>query len=321
MRILFFNNLLIFIAGFSSHEKIIFARINYDCMMYALKRILSGQKVKLKDKKEQIQLKKDPERNKNVELNESIVYAKRIQEGMMLKEKHLDRLFSESFLLFKPKDIVSGDFYWFTKLDNKIIIAVADCTGHGIPGAFMSVLGISLLNQIVIEEKNSDVSFILQRLDHKLKKAFGYSSEFREGEKYLYDGMDIALCCIDTEKECFSFAGAFRPLYHIAGSELTRLEGSRYPIGGLNLEVSRDYDKKSMSYRPGDRLYLFTDGYQDQFGGKKNKKFMAANFRKVLMKTSGLSMRTQQLELERVIAEWADHYEQTDDILVVGIRL
>jgi serine phosphatase RsbU (regulator of sigma subunit) len=263
----------------------------------------------------------EAEQRRSRELNESIIYAKRIQEGMMLKEKHLDRLFRESFLLFRPKDIVSGDFYWFTKLENKIIIAVADCTGHGIPGAFMSVLGISLLNQIVIEEKNTDVSFILQRLDHKLKKAFGYSSELPEGDKYLYDGMDIALCCIDTDSKNFSFAGAFRPLYHIAGTELTRLEGSRYPIGGLNLEASREYDKKTMSYRSGDRLYLFTDGYQDQFGGRNNKKFMAAGFRKTLIKTSGLSMRTQQLELERIITEWADNYEQTDDILVVGILL
>lgn len=264
--------------------------------------------------------KTEAEKNKNDELNESIIYAKRIQEGMMLKEKHLDRLFPESFLLFKPKDIVSGDFYWFTKLDNKIIVAAADCTGHGIPGAFMSVLGISLLNQIVIEEKNTDVSFILQRLDHKIKKAFGYSSEFTESEKY-HDGMDIALCCIDTEKHSFSFAGAFRPLYHISGTELTRLEGSRYPIGGLNLEASRDYEKKVMSFKTGDKLYLFTDGYADQFGGRLNKKFMAANFRNTLLKTSRFSMSTQRMELERYFNEWKNNAEQTDDVLILGIQL
>src|SRR4051812_39516824 len=110
-------------------------------------------------------------KDRSEDLNDSIIYAKRIQEGMMLKEKHLFRLFPKSFILFKPKDIVSGDFYWFSRIDQKIVLAVADCTGHGIPGAFMSVLGINLMNQIVIEERNTDVSLILQRLDHKLKKA------------------------------------------------------------------------------------------------------------------------------------------------------
>ena len=150
---------------------------------------------------------------KSDEINKSILYAKRIQEGMMLKEKHLFRIFPESFILFKPKDIVSGDFYWFTKIENKIIIAVADCTGHGIPGAFMSVLGISLMNQIVIEEKNTDVSYILQRLDHKLKKAFDYSNELIDEDKRPFDGMDIAICCIDYETNYLTFSGALRLPY------------------------------------------------------------------------------------------------------------
>jgi serine phosphatase RsbU (regulator of sigma subunit) len=276
---------------------------------------------KLKKRKTEIRLLDEPEHQKNEELNESIIYAKRIQEGMMLKEKHLARLFEESFILFKPKDIVSGDFYWFTKIGHKIIIAVADCTGHGIPGAFMSVLGISLLNQIVIEEKNTDVSFILQRLDHKLKKAFGYSNELFEESKRLYDGMDIALCCIDPEKQEFYFAGAFRPLYHISGNVLTRIEGSRYPIGGMQLEAARDYQHKTVSYTAGDKLYLFTDGYADQFGGKNNKKFMTANYRNILVKTARFSMQTQKMELERFFNEWKNNSEQTDDILITGIQL
>jgi serine phosphatase RsbU (regulator of sigma subunit) len=291
-------------------------------MMNTLKKVLIlPPGIRSKSGKEEIELKKEPDRSKNNELNESIIYAKRIQEGMMLKEKHLSRLFVESFLLFKPKDIVSGDFYWFTKIENKIIIAAADCTGHGIPGAFMSVLGISLLNQIVIEEKNTDVSFILQRLDHKIKKAFGYSNEYLEDSRNLSDGMDISLCCIDVEKQVFSFAGAFRPLYHISGSNLTRLEGSRYPIGGMRLEANRDYEKKIMSFLPGDKLYLFTDGYADQFGGKRNKKFMTANFRDILLKTSRFSMQTQRMELERFFSEWKNNCEQTDDILIIGVQL
>ena len=259
--------------------------------------------------------------SRNRELNESIVYAKRIQEGMMLKEKHLAKLFKESFLIFNPKDIVSGDFYWFTKLNDKIIIAVADCTGHGIPGAFMSVLGISLLNQIVIEEKNTDVSFILQRLDHKIKKAFSYSHELITEDRQMNDGMDISICSISPSEGILSFAGAFRPVYHVSENILTILEGSRYPIGGLNLEAKREYSKKTISYKTGDRLFMFSDGFADQFGGNRNKKFMAGKFRSLLLKTSRLSVSTQKDELERTFLEWRNNNEQTDDVLVVGVKL
>lgn len=258
---------------------------------------------------------------KSDEINKSILYAKRIQEGMMLKEKHLFRIFPESFILFKPKDIVSGDFYWFTKIENKIIIAVADCTGHGIPGAFMSVLGISLMNQIVIEEKNTDVSYILQRLDHKLKKAFDYSNELIDEDKRPFDGMDIAICCIDYETNFLTFSGALRPLYHISQNEFTCMDGSRYPIGGMNLESVRRYESQSINFSKGDKLYLCSDGYADQFGGPSDKKFMTTKFKSVVQKTANLSMHTQQLELERAFHEWKNNYEQTDDVLVVGVEL
>jgi serine phosphatase RsbU (regulator of sigma subunit) len=259
--------------------------------------------------------------NRSDELTDSIIYAKRIQEGMMLKEKHLFRLFPNSFILFKPKDIVSGDFYWFTRLENKIIVAVADCTGHGIPGAFMSVLGINLMNQIVIEEKNTDVSFILQRLDHKLKKAFDYSNDFIDEDKRPFDGMDISICCIDHTSNFLTFAGAQRPLYHISKNQLTTLEGSRYPIGGLNLESIRRYESQSVNFYRGDKLYFFSDGYADQFGGPKEKKFMTKQFKNVLQRTSRFSMQTQQLELERIFVEWKSNTEQTDDVLLLGIEL
>jgi serine phosphatase RsbU (regulator of sigma subunit) len=262
----------------------------------------------------------ETEHSKNHELNESIAYAKRIQEGMMLKEKHLFRLFPESFLLFRPKDIVSGDFYWFTKIGSKIVIAVADCTGHGIPGAFMSVLGISLLNQIVIEEQNASTSSILQRLDHKLKKAFSYSPDYQEDEK-SYDGMDIGICSIDHETQMIEFAGALRPLYHLNESGLNEIKGSRYPIGGLHLEKDRPYTTSSFNFAKGDKIYLSTDGFADQFGGKENKKFMTKKLKQVLHKTSRYSMNTQHQELERLLSEWKGNSEQTDDILIIGFQL
>lgn len=271
--------------------------------------------------KPMISLKADRIKEKKDELRDSIIYAKRIQEGMMLKEKHLSRLFPDSFLIFKPKDIVSGDFYWFTKIENKSIVAVADFTGHGIPGALMSVLGISLLNQIVIEEKNTDVSFILQRLDHKLKKAFGYSIDLIEEERHPYDGMDISICSIDSESNSISFSGALRPAYFYSENNIEKIEGSRYPIGGLRIEQERNYESHTLRYTPGDRLFLTTDGYADQFGGEKNKKFMVGKLKELLIQTSERPIREQQAAIEKMHTDWKKQNEQTDDILMMGIKL
>ncbi len=298
-----------------------FQKYNYFLKTIANKLFQTDSIREVYEIEEKIALKEKIKTIKSNELNDSIIYAKRIQEGMMLKEKHLFRLFSESFILFKPKDIVSGDFYWFTKMDNKTIIAVVDCTGHGIPGAFMSVLGINLLNQIIIEEKNTDVSFILQRLDHKLKKAFDYSNDLIDEDKRPFDGMDISICCIDYDTNFLSYAGALRPLYHISKNDFISLEGSHYPIGGMNLESTRKYESQSMNFIKGDKLYLCSDGYADQFGGPNDKKFMTKKFKSTLLKTAKLSMQTQQLELERMFNEWKGNVEQTDDVLVVGVEL
>ena len=298
-----------------------FHKYNYLLKSIANRLFQTDSTREIYERENNIVLKEKIKNKKSDEINKSILYAKRIQEGMMLKEKHLFRIFPESFILFKPKDIVSGDFYWFTKVENKIIIAVADCTGHGIPGAFMSVLGISLMNQIVIEEKNTDVSLILQRLDHKLKKAFEYSNELIDEDKRPFDGMDISLCCIDYETNFLSYSGALRPLYHISKNEFNFLEGSHYPIGGINSESNRKYESQSVNFNKGDKLFLCSDGYADQFGGPKDKKFMTKKFKTLLHKTAKLSMQTQQLELERVFNEWKNNYEQTDDVLVLGIEI
>lgn len=253
------------------------------------------------------------------DMQSSIKYAKRIQDAMMLKEKHLHRLFPESFMLFRPRDVVSGDFYWFTRINEKMLIAVADCTGHGVPGAFMSVLGISLLNQIIIEEHNDDPSSILQRLNHKVNKAF--SNAYEPGEQGSRDGMDISLCSIDYNTRTVIFSGALRSILHISGSTLTEIKGSRYPIGGLNLEAQRIYGNQQFNFEPGDKLYLFSDGYADQFGGRSNKKLMTGKFKQILLKMNSLSMKTQQMELERILNDWKGNQRQTDDVLVIGLKL
>jgi serine phosphatase RsbU (regulator of sigma subunit) len=197
---------------------------------------------------------------------------------------------------------------------------VADCTGHGIPGAFMSVLGISLMNQIVIEEQNTHPSLILQRLNHKIKKAFTYTDD-HQSDPNSYDGMDISICSIHPDKQQVEFAGAFRPIYFYRDFELNEIRGSRYPIGGLHLEEIRDYKSCTFSYDKGNRLYLFSDGYSDQFGGPCNRKLMAKTLKNILHATSTSSMQVQQERLHQELISWQGEQEQTDDILLIGIEL
>lgn len=256
------------------------------------------------------------------ELDDSIRYAKRIQDGMMLKEKHLHRIFPESFFYLRPRNIVSGDFYWFTKIGHKIIVAVADCTGHGIPGALMSILGISLLNQIVIEEKNTDPSFILQRLDHKVHKAFGYTQSMVDDfeKETQNDGMDISLCCIDHKSKTMQFAGAYSSLYHIRGESLDDIKGSRYPIGGINIG-EKLFETRYVDLRDGDKIYMCTDGYASQFGYFTNKKFSSKKLKELLVVTSNSPFNMQKDRLEKNFNEWKLSREQTDDVLVLGVKI
>jgi serine phosphatase RsbU (regulator of sigma subunit) len=254
------------------------------------------------------------------ELDDSIIYAKRIQDGMMLKEKHLHRIFPNSFIHMRPRNIVSGDFYWFTRFNNKTIIAAADCTGHGIPGALMSILGINLLNQIIIEEKNTDPSFILHRLDHKVNKAFSYTSDLlEESTKEYNDGMDIALCSIDNDTLAAQFAGAYRPLYYVRNNELVEIKGSRQPIGGnLNNPI---FENTKIQLQKGDKVYLCSDGYASQFGFMTGKKLSTARLKNMLLQISNLPFSVQKTELENIFTDWKMSTEQTDDVLVMGFEV
>jgi len=255
------------------------------------------------------------------ELEESMTYARRIQDGMMLKEKHLQRIFPESFLYLRPRNIVSGDFYWFTRFNSKIIIASADCTGHGIPGALMSILGISLLNQIVVEERNTDPSLILQRLDHKIHKAFSYTQDLADRNDIQNDGMDISLCCVDYNDKTLLFSGAYSPLYRIRKGKLTELKGSKYPIGGIDLDNKKNFESQRLDIEFGDKIYLPSDGYSSQFGHATDKKFSTSTFKNLLIKTSTLPFSRQKNELEKHFCSWMVSAEQTDDVLVVGFKI
>lgn len=255
--------------------------------------------------------------NKLNEIAESIRYAKNIQSALFVKEENFTDLFPESFYFTSPKEELTGDFAWITKVGSRTIVAVADCTGHGIPGAMMSILGLSLLNQVVLEERCYEPSFILRRVDQKMSSSFKTDQHSRSG----FDGMDVAVCCIDTSTMQITFAGAMRPLWLIRNSELTVYAGNRYPIGGLRMENERMYPQSAIDYLHGDMLYLFTDGYTDQFGGTHNKKIQRGRLKVLTQLISSYTAKQQKVQLLEFFHVWKAHTPQTDDATFVGIRL
>lgn len=252
------------------------------------------------------------------EISESIRYARHIQKALFPDENHLTGIIEESFLFSIPKEELTGDFTWVTRAGNKVIVAVADCTGHGIPGAMMSILGLSLLNQVVLEERCYEPSFILRRLDKKMKDAFENKTD---SSPLAYDGMDIAVCCIDYSTHILSFAGAMRPAWICHNDTINELLGSRYPIGGLQLENYRNYPAIETPFERGSMLYLFTDGYTDQFGGPHDKKISRGRLKKMIQFTNGHSAKEQREQLLEFFLLWKGDHVQTDDVAFLGIRL
>lgn len=258
------------------------------------------------------------EQSRRSEVDESIRYARRLQSALLPSEKDLRELAGDAFLFSMARDTLSGDFAWYTRSGSKIILAVADCTGHGIPGALMSVLGLSLLNQVVLEERCYEPSHILRRIDEKMRVSFQHAEDL---PRYTYDGMDIALCVIDRAAMKLSFAGAMRPFWLVSSGELIEERGSRFPIGGMRIENERVYNSTETSYSPGDMLYLFTDGYPDQFGGKAEKKMTRARMRQLVESIHHLPAKTQKEQLLEFFLLWKGKCEQTDDATMLGLRL
>ncbi len=254
---------------------------------------------------------------KNRDITSSIRYAKRIQEAILPARDLIRSHFPDSFILYKPKDIVSGDFYWFGEKSGKKIMAAVDCTGHGVPGAFMSMIGHNLLNQIVIEKGIVQPSEILNALNK------GVQSALKQGmhEVETTDGMDVAVCSIDQARNEIQFAGALRPLLIVNGSSMEKIEGNKFPIGGAQINSERIFTNHLRPFGKGSTLYMFTDGYADQFGGDKGKKFMVKRMNELLISLQGLSMKEQGISMDASIEEWKGSYQQVDDILVIGIRL
>jgi serine phosphatase RsbU (regulator of sigma subunit)/HAMP domain-containing protein len=250
------------------------------------------------------------------DVTDSIRYAKRLQDSILPPERFIRQILPESFVLFKPKDIVSGDFYWFEKSGDRILFAAVDCTGHGVPGAFMSLVGANALNQSVREHGITKPSLILDDLNRLLSEALNKGQE----NNSVRDGMDLALCAIDPQAKTIEFSGANNPMYLIRNGELLQTKPDKFSIGGIE-QGNRKFTNHSLQLQEGDVIYVFSDGYADQFGGSKGKKFMYKQFKDVLMNIAKLPMAKQRDELDRVIESWKGHYEQIDDILVIGVKI
>jgi serine phosphatase RsbU (regulator of sigma subunit)/HAMP domain-containing protein len=249
------------------------------------------------------------------DLTDSIRYAKRLQSSILPSDEWIDKKLPSSFVLFKPKDIVSGDFYWFEEsVNGKIIFSAVDCTGHGVPGAFMSLVGHNGLHQAVNEHGMEEPGAILDDLNRSAKRALTRTSE---GES-VSDGMDMALCTIDKEARKLEFSGANNPLYLVRNGELHEYKADKVPIGG---EGEHRYNTQRLDLQKGDVLYVFSDGFPDQFGGPKGKKFKYRPFKELLISISDKPMQEQKEILDRTIEEWKGDLEQIDDILVIGVTV
>ena len=277
---------------------------------------LSEKNVKIEEQRSKIEHQRDVLTVQKKEMTDSINYAKRLQDAILPSEKEIQTYLPQSFVLFKPRDIVSGDFYWFTHQNNKSFIAAVDCTGHGVPGAFVSMVGHNLLNQIVIEDKVCSASEILTKLNQGVKNTFIKE----QSNVQTNDGMDLALCVIDHQNKRLDFAGAKNPLLIARDHTLTQIKGDKNAIGGITL-TEHIFESTQIELDGNETFYIYSDGYQDQFGGPKGKKFMVKNFKNCLLKIHKNEFKSQEEELLCGFYEWKNTQEQVDDVLVVGFKV
>jgi len=253
-------------------------------------------------------------------IRSSINYAQRIQEAKLPQLEQIKAAFQQSFVFFRPRDQVSGDFYWFADVDGKKLIAAIDCTGHGVPGAFMSMIGSELLNEIVNQRKIFKPDEILNHLH------IGIRQTLRQRETANRDGMDMAICVWDEQSHTLQYAGAKNPVVYINDGELHEIKGDRMPIGGLQREEKRLFTLHEIQIETPSSIYIYSDGFQDQFGGKEGRKFLSRRFKELLYENHELPMEDQQQILTHTFENWLtenqDHPEtQIDDVLVIGFRL
>ncbi|NUM49971.1 MAG: tetratricopeptide repeat protein [Flavobacteriales bacterium] len=280
--------------------------------------LFKSYKLKSKANKE-IALQKSLLEYKQKEILDSIHYAQRIQQSIQPKKEKLLEWFPESFIFFQPKDIVSGDFFWFTKVNHFIYVVAADCTGHGVPGALMSMIGMNSLHQIIVENEITETHQILNTLHIKVKMAMNADVSAARASN---DGMDLALIRFDVRNKSIQFSGASRPLFYFKNKELYQLKGDRYSIGGVKNEET-SYQLFELSAGEFDTVYLFSDGYADQMGGRKQggKKLKISGLKQILESIQDKTMREQEIVISTEYNKWKGELEQIDDVCVIGIRV
>jgi len=297
-------------------------------------REISEQKEEIESQRDEIEAQRDLLFEQKKEITDSIGYAQRIQAAILPHKTYLDRVIHDYFVLFKPRDIVSGDFYWIKEVDSSIVIVVADCTGHGVPGAFMSMLGITLLNELIVPGNIDQPGEILGQLRSKVKTMLVQEGNIRDQK----DGMDMAIGVIDKAKMELQFSGAYNPLYlirdreHLTGNEpgikttvngksgvLFELKGDKQPIG-IHWE-EKDFSTQKVRLKDKDAVYVFSDGYIDQYGGGQRKKFKTRKFKELLLSIHSEPMTVQKKQIEGTFEKWRGNIEQIDDVCVIGVRV
>lgn len=284
---------------------------HYELLIRAKQALLLVEKLnKIKKQRDQIAEQKQ-------DIIDDINYSKRIQSAILPTKDYITSLMPEHFIFNRPKNIVSGDFYWVGQKEDKIILAVADCTGHGISGSFMTMAGTAFLNEIInAKTQVNSPAEILNTLRDRVMQLLRQKGE--QGE--AADGMDIALIIIDKENNTMLYAGANNPIYHISENQLVEHKADRMPIG-IHINFTNPFTDKQLTIKEGDSVYLFSDGYADQFGGPKNKKFRYKNFRELLFNIHKKDMKEQHDILANTFNNWKGTEEQVDDIIVFGLKI
>ncbi len=275
---------------------------------------LSTQNEEIVQQRDQLNIKNQHIAEQNKNIVSSINYAKRIQTALLPIEKRIKQEIPEHFIFYKPRDIVSGDFYWIEKIENKLIIAISDCTGHGVPGAFMSMLGSSGLTDAVFQQNLTQPDLILTHLHNYIYSAL------KQNQSDNRDGMDICIIVWDKSKKQIQYAGAMNPLYYVQNEEFFQIKADKIPVGGT-IAKERIYTPHTINLHVPTTIYLASDGYQDQFGGENNRKFMTKKFRELLLEISHLPIKEQEKRIAQVFERWKGKTHQIDDVLVMGMKI
>lgn len=281
--------------------------------MYNRFKVTSRQKKIIETQKQEVEFQKNIIEEKNHEILDSITYARRLQEAILPPLKVVRSYFPNSFILYKPKDIVAGDFYYMETIHDKVVLAAADCTGHGVPGAMVSVVCSNALNRTVKEFKILDPGAILDKVKQLVVETF------EKSEDEVKDGMDISLCMWNTRTNELQWAGANNPLWILRQNEIQEIKGDKQPVG-KSIQNS-NFTTHKLQLNPGDSFYIFTDGYEDQFGGEKGKKFKSANMKNLFLSVKNENMETQRNKILTAFNTWKGNLEQVDDVCVIGVRI